>query len=555
MTTQKRTSLHWRWSYLHHLLAIIVLTLWIWRLALLYIANRAEAQWQALPTGKLSQQSQSYSYGVYYKGHKIGFSQQQVMPTENGGSLFRDRAFWHFVTQGREQRLAMDSETRVDAHWHLQSLQARIDAGPAKISAKARVEKGALLVEILTGGQVHKQRMTIDAPILPPGMLRLYVAAQKPQVGAHFELKIFNPMLRSIDTVGILVEAQTPQGWRISEISQGSIKTKAEIDHQGFTTSEDSPLGFHLQREPSEQALQLDTGELPPDLILASAVPAHGKIPSKIRMIDNISLHITGVDASKYPALLAERQELNDAQLNVKVQAWPQAGEYRLPLDLQKLQHDRSAKEFNDIKQALKATPLVQSDDAQIIAQARQIIGTTEDPARAALKLTRWVFHNVTKISNVGVPSAIEVLQNRSGDCNEHTVLLTALGRAAGIPTRMAAGLVLADLQGQGPAFYYHAWVEFYLGETWHAVDPTFGQVPADASHLRFVLGSLQQQVALVGLMGQLHLTILSSSAKLKPVFDGQHQNDRNTDKQIQDVRSPEPVGDASITNPSDDEK
>lgn len=136
-----------------------------------------------------------------------------------------------------------------------------------------------------------------------------------------------------------------------------------------------------------------------------------------------------------------------------------------------------------------------------------------------ALKLTRWVHSNVQKISNIGVPSAIEVLQTRQGDCNEHTVLLTALARAVGLPARMAAGLVLADLQGQGPAFYYHAWVEFWLGTSWHAVDPTFGQVPADASHLRFVIGSLQEQVALLGLMGQLHLQILSSEAKLQPIF------------------------------------
>src|SRR5687767_15407920 len=56
--------------------------------------------------------------------------------------------------------------------------------------------------------------------------------------------------------------------------------------------------------------------------------------------------------------------------------------------------------------------------------------------------------------------------------------------RAAGVPARAAAGL--AHLGGK---FYYHAWPEVFVGK-WIAVDPTFGQFPADAAHLRFVYRS-----------------------------------------------------------------
>jgi hypothetical protein len=42
-------------------------------------------------------------------------------------------------------------------------------------------------------------------------------------------------------------------------------------------------------------------------------------------------------------------------------------------------------------------------------------------------------------------------------------------------------------------------------------VDPTFGQFPADASHLRFVVGGLARQVELVRLIGQLRLTVVPS--------------------------------------------
>src|SRR2546430_8966554 len=47
------------------------------------------------------------------------------------------------------------------------------------------------------------------------------------------------------------------------------------------------------------------------------------------------------------------------------------------------------------------------------------------------------------------------------------------------------SGLVYLDGR-----FYYHAWPEVWLRD-WVAVDPTLDQFPADATHLRFVVGGL----------------------------------------------------------------
>jgi transglutaminase-like putative cysteine protease len=82
-------------------------------------------------------------------------------------------------------------------------------------------------------------------------------------------------------------------------------------------------------------------------------------------------------------------------------------------------------------------------------------------------------------------------------------VLFTTLARAAGLPARVAAGVVYLD-----KAFYYHAWSEVWLGQ-WVAVDPTFHQFPADATHVKFVEGGPEQQVALVKMIGQMRLEVL----------------------------------------------
>jgi len=95
------------------------------------------------------------------------------------------------------------------------------------------------------------------------------------------------------------------------------------------------------------------------------------------------------------------------------------------------------------------------------------------------------------------------VLAQRSGDCNEHTQLFVALARTAQIPARTASGLAYVN-----GTFYFHAWPEVFLG-TWVAVDPTFGQFPADAAHLRFVIGGLTRQAALLSLIGSLRIDVL----------------------------------------------
>jgi transglutaminase-like putative cysteine protease len=105
----------------------------------------------------------------------------------------------------------------------------------------------------------------------------------------------------------------------------------------------------------------------------------------------------------------------------------------------------------------------------------------------------------------ISVPSAVQVLEAGQGDCNEHTVLYVAMARSLGLPARTAVGLVY--LRG---SFYYHAWPEVWLGE-WVAVDPTFGDAPADAAHLRFIVGGLAQQVEIVRLIGRLRIDVLQA--------------------------------------------
>jgi len=135
------------------------------------------------------------------------------------------------------------------------------------------------------------------------------------------------------------------------------------------------------------------------------------------------------------------------------------------------------------------------------------MVPISEKEADAAARLTSRVYEMLDKSITFSLPSALQVLETRQGDCNEHTVLYVAMARALGLPARTAVGLVYLD-----GSFFYHAWPEVWLGQ-WVAVDPTFGQYPADAAHIRFVIGGLAQQVEIIRLIGRLNIEVLDSTA------------------------------------------
>lgn len=154
--------------------------------------------------------------------------------------------------------------------------------------------------------------------------------------------------------------------------------------------------------------------------------------------------------------------------------------------------------------------PLIQSQDSAIVQLARRIRGQERDARVVAERINQWVHDSIAHRVTFGVPSAVQVLKTRVGDCNEHTQLFVALARAVGLPARIAAGLAYVDGK-----FYYHAWPEILLAD-WVAVDPTFGQFPADAAHLRFVIGGLTRQTELLRLMGNLKIDVLALNTDVR---------------------------------------
>ena len=223
------------------------------------------------------------------------------------------------------------------------------------------------------------------------------------------------------------------------------------------------------------------TSEFPADLADKAAIPFNLKLPG---IITFLKVSISGIDLSQFD-ISGGRQQLNGSTLTV-VSDTPANGAIT---DMPFLRSTYLQESFS-----------VKSKDPGTIALARKIAGNEADPLRAAHNIHDWVYRNIDKVRTISIPVSTEVLKTRKGDCNEHAVVFTALARAAGVPSRIVLGLVYGD-----GFLYYHSWSEV-LTDRWIAIDPTLGQFPADASHIRLIAGDIDKQAAIMSLIGKIKI-------------------------------------------------
>jgi hypothetical protein len=138
---------------------------------------------------------------------------------------------------------------------------------------------------------------------------------------------------------------------------------------------------------------------------------------------------------------------------------------------------------------ALKATAWLQSDHPKLKAIADPVAKLPISDARKMDLLLQAAKPYLRKVDFTGHYSALETLSRRSGDCTEAAVLLAALGRAAGIPTRVADGLVYSreSYHGVSNAFMPHSWTLAFVDGNWRSFDLALDSF--DSTHIALTIG------------------------------------------------------------------
>ena len=109
----------------------------------------------------------------------------------------------------------------------------------------------------------------------------------------------------------------------------------------------------------------------------------------------------------------------------------------------------------------------------------RDLLSRTELPESVperARALHRIVHDHVEnqELSVATIDPAHVVAERGRGDCSEHAMLLAALGRADGIPSRIVVGLRYLPASGERPrSMIYHMWTQFHIDGEWIDFDAT----------------------------------------------------------------------------------
>ncbi len=149
----------------------------------------------------------------------------------------------------------------------------------------------------------------------------------------------------------------------------------------------------------------------------------------------------------------------------------------------------RNSADFYNLGDFSKPTELIQSTDPEIESLAENItLGKKTDFEKIA-SLTKWVNENIEydlAYSDVNL-SATTVLHHRKGVCDEFSTLLLSMARALGYQ----ASYVVGYAYGKGYTFSEgdfapHGWTEIYTPSGTIISDPTWGEIPIDATHIRF---------------------------------------------------------------------
>lgn len=460
-------------------------------------------------------------YGVNQGDHQVGFASSTVDTVQNAITV-DDYLVADIPLGGKPRRASARTKVTLSRSLRVRGFDVTVDAEGPAIHAVGTVNGDSVLdLAISSGGSpAETQRIPLSGPILLPTLLPLAVAlGEQPKVGKRYVLPVFDPATMKPHDVSMDIRAEslfivndssvydstagrwrgtqpdTIHAWQVA--GEGSGAFSGWIDEQGRIV-QTQQLGFTLHRLPYEVAFEnwriesaRDTSVAADrDILEISAIAANKKLGPRIGAL---RVRLTNVDLAGFD-LQGGRQRLAGDTLTISSESPGalQAG-YALPFQGFRVDAADLAKE-----------PLLQTDAPAIRELARELAHGTRDPAVVAQRIAAWVHDSIHARVTFGVPNALTVLKTRVGDCNEHTQLFVALARAAGIPTRAAAGLAYIDGK-----FYYHAWPEVLLHD-WVAVDPTFGQFPADAAHLRFVTGGLQRQTELLRLIGNLHIQVIS---------------------------------------------
>jgi transglutaminase-like putative cysteine protease len=442
--------------------------------------------------------------GIYFGGSKIGYSHALV--TRDGGlTRITEETQFNVNTMGVSQNVKAKVDYTLRGE-NLKSFSFKMKSGETEFLGRGESEEDEMRVTVDSpSGSSSFAYPLSGKPVIFPILYRM-LAERNPHQGEELSFRVFDPfsavtgappesMVAKVKVLGreSVTIGETAYNALKAEVHFQGNKSTVWIMQSGDVVKEVADPGFLTLVEPGDKASHGIDGDF--DIAKSTAISSNLPLDHARKLV-YLKARIYGIrEDSKLDMDDGTRQRFREGVLEVLSPDLGKVSSYKIPFA------GRGMGEF------LEPSPLIQSHNPKIVSLASEILSEETDSLAAARKIAIWVYKTLRKEPTVSVPSALDVLATKRGDCNEHSVLYAALARAAGIPTKIALGVVYLDGK-----FYYHAWNEIYSGE-WIPVDATFGQMPADASHIKLIEGDIARGSEIMGLVGKIKIEIEEASA------------------------------------------
>jgi hypothetical protein len=379
---------------------------------------------------------------------------------------------------------------------------SEMDASLMKTSTKGMVEDGR--VTIVTSQYGHEQKQVYDYPkgaLMTWGMAREgFIRGYEP--GTKYTLEAYQPELRQDGVVRVTTgigewetfthAGKEMRGQRtvvVMESPIGTIESISWVDENRRPVKAKIPvpgLGDMVMITADQATAMADF--VPPEIFMKTAIPVAKPIDVKRarRVVYRIRSKAEGVDLTTIPEtgmqkVLKQAPEAVELEVSRFRHTGDNAG------GLNRLGSD-------ELAEYLEPNLMINTSDPELVKLAERAGAGESDPYALADKLRRFATDFVeSKTLNIGFATASEVCRTREGDCSEHGVLLAALGRLNGLPSRVAVGLAYVPSFGnQEHLFGYHMWTQFYIDGRWIDVDAALRETVCSPTRIAFATSSLR---------------------------------------------------------------
>jgi len=450
--------------------------------------------------------SESY-YSITYRGEKIGFSSNIKRRAPSGGFMFQESSFYRLPVAGVQHEVISQSILNVDDSLRTRVLSFDFLGDNYSATVNAVVEGLKLRITHVSENSSHTEEFELSQPIYSMAVLPELLLRRGFRRG-DFELATFDPLTSSERsyTVSVIGEDKLDRFGskpvHVVKLGYGQLSSKLYFDDDGQLLMENTPEGFMSVLEEKKTAIAMDIRDGGTrDLLEDFALPLGMGVIQRPREAVELVIHIENLSAGIFN-LDDFNQKWNSEDRTLRIISTG----FENPSD-----------KFPTLSSDTAETPAIQCNDRRIINAATKITKGSNNDLDKLLKINDYLFKNIKKDHTLSIPSALDVLQRMRGDCNEHTILFVALARSLQIPARMNVGLVYLD-----GYFYYHAWPQAFANGAWHSFDPTFGQYPADATHIKLTSGSLDEYLVLLR-MGDARMKLVSVTYDNGEIF--MHEN------------------------------